>query len=119
MISALLLEARLTVGSVSAEAALRRVELAELALTLVDTEVVPRTARPLTRDEEIQRTCCLWLRAEIYQYLGQEDEVLATWRGVRPPLLRPGSAAHGGPGPAHRLEPPDRPARARRRGPGP
>lgn len=80
LISALLLEARLTVGSVSAEAALRRVELAELALTLVDTEVVPRTARRLTRDQEIQRTCCLWLRAEIYQYLGQEDEALATWR---------------------------------------
>ncbi|MEU7836455.1 hypothetical protein [Nonomuraea sp. NPDC049129] len=80
LISALLLDARLTVGSVSAEAALRRVELAELALDLVDEEVVPRTTRRLARHQEIQRTCCLWLRAEIYQYLGLEDEVLATWR---------------------------------------
>ncbi|MEV5408112.1 hypothetical protein AB0K60_04610 [Thermopolyspora sp. NPDC052614] len=84
LLAMLRLDARLTVGSASADAALRRVELAEFALDLVDTQVLSRVpqrhAACLTRYLAIQRAACLWLRAEIYQYLGWEDEVLSAWR---------------------------------------
>ncbi|WP_117409684.1 hypothetical protein [Microbispora triticiradicis] len=84
LVAMLLLDARLTAGAASTDAALRRVELAELALDLVDAEVLPRIqprhAARLTRYLAIQRTACLWQRAEIYQYRGWEDEVLATWK---------------------------------------
>ncbi|GII69477.1 hypothetical protein Sme01_19530 [Sphaerisporangium melleum] len=84
LINTLCTEAHLTAGSDSADTALRRVKLAELALGLVEAEVTPRIARRhaarLARYVAIQRTACLWTRAGAYQYLGWEDEVLATWK---------------------------------------